>query len=324
MSKETAENSLARERSYIWIIKGIAVIAIVSCHCLTVTMEYGNVNAISTGFYELWQGLGVPVFFFLAGYLFHRNVGFLGFWKRKLSTLFAPWVVTGSIVYLYIVLRKGGASVPGWLLYLIGSNTYLYFLTNLVFFFLLGWIVKNRKLSGLLALVLYIVHLIFPALSDIRLIGIPFHFVGMCLFLFGYFVQEKPFRLENRVLRSFVTIIITALYFGLGIAGRYGISVPVLSSLHIPIGVAMILLLSEVVYRGGGKTILERLGKYSFAIYLLHMPFAGIIANLFNRHVVFVFFTWARPLVVVGLTMCAISLFKKFIPQKYYYLIGIR
>lgn len=324
MSKETPGTPYSGEMSYIWIIKGIAVIAIVSCHCLTVTMEYGRVNAISVGFYEIWQGLGVPVFFFLAGYLFHRNAGFLEFWKRKLTTLFVPWLVTGSLVYLYIVLRKGGASFLGWVLYLIGSNTYLYFLTNLVFFFLFAWIVKNRKLSGLLALVLYTIYLVLPVLSDIRIIGIPFHFVGMCMFLLGYHMQEKPVRFANKRLRSFLTIVVTILYFGPRIAGHYGISVPVLSCIHVPIGAAMILLLGEAVYRSGRKSILESLGRYSFAVYLLHMPFAGIIANLFNRHIAFVFLTWARPLIVVGLTMGAIMLFKKLVPKKYQFLIGIR
>ena len=65
-------------------------------------------------------------------------------------------------------------------------------------------------------------------------------------------------------------------------------------------------------------------GKYFFAIYLLHMPFAGIIANLFNRHVAFAFFTWARPLIVIGLTMEAIEIFKKLVPKKYHFLVGIR
>lgn len=55
--------------------------------------------------------------------------------------------------------------------------------------------------------------------------------------------------------------------------------------------------------------VVETFGKRSFCIYLLHMPIAGIIANLFNRTEKLSFLTIFRPLIVIGITLWLIRIY---------------
>lgn len=56
------------------------------------------------------------------------------------------------------------------------------------------------------------------------------------------------------------------------------------------------------------------IGKKSFAIYLLHMPIAGIVSNLCNRLDIFVV-TVARPIIVLAIVYIVLYLADKLIPE---------
>ncbi len=118
----------------IWIMKAMAVVAIVACHCTQVSENAGAINKIATLFFEKWIYLGVPVFYFLSGYVSNFEVSGKIFLLRKLKTIIIPWLLTGTVVWLYVVLRKGGISLNEWFLFVIGRKSYLYFLTDLIIF----------------------------------------------------------------------------------------------------------------------------------------------------------------------------------------------
>ena len=71
------------EKTTYWIAKGLAVIAIVACHCCHVSENASALNQISYKFMNLWMGLGVPVFYFFAGYFMNTRIGWRDFWKKK-------------------------------------------------------------------------------------------------------------------------------------------------------------------------------------------------------------------------------------------------
>ena len=74
------------------------------------------------------------------------------------------------------------------------------------------------------------------------------------------------------------------------------------------------------------KALLIYVGKLSFSIYLLHMPFAGIIANLLNKSEAFALLTFVRPLIVIAITIFVIEAYKKTVRNNKFMLrlIGIR
>ncbi len=47
-------------------------------------------------------------------------------------------------------------------------------------------------------------------------------------------------------------------------------------------------------------------GKDSFCIYLLHMPIAGVVANVLNRSEVFALLNFVRPLIVILLVQIVV------------------
>ena len=59
------------------------------------------------------------------------------------------------------------------------------------------------------------------------------------------------------------------------------------------------------------KDLLIYVGKASFSIYLLHMPFAGIIANILNKSEAFALLTFVRPIIVIAITIFIIEVYKK-------------
>ena len=58
-----------------------------------------------------------------------------------------------------------------------------------------------------------------------------------------------------------------------------------------------------------GSRWLEKMGKASFSIYLLHMPVAGVVANLLNRSEYFAPLTIFRPIIVIAITMLFVRLY---------------
>ena len=81
---------------------------------------------------------GVPVFFFSSGYFFYNNQrkNYSPFLNHKIKTYFIPWFFLTSIVYLYVALRKDGLDFKDYFFFLIGIKNITYFLSILLFFFL--------------------------------------------------------------------------------------------------------------------------------------------------------------------------------------------
>ncbi len=108
----------------LWMIKAFAVIAIVACHCTHTVENPGKINQMATSFFNLWIGYGVPIFYLLSGYVFSANAKFADFLKKKAITVLIPWIVTGTAVWLYVVLRKGGIGFREWFGYLFLRESY--------------------------------------------------------------------------------------------------------------------------------------------------------------------------------------------------------
>ena len=130
-----------RTKNVIWISKGIAVIAIVACHCCQINENASFFNVAANAIMNFWIYIGVPVFYFFAGYFMDNDCPYRKFWKKKMVTIIIPWFITGTLVWLYVVLRKGGVSFENWIKFVVFKKSYLYFLSDLmIFYFVTGFI----------------------------------------------------------------------------------------------------------------------------------------------------------------------------------------
>ena len=113
-----------------WHLRAIAIISVVCAHC---NVEFNlNQTAIAWEAHILSNigTVGVGLFFFSSGFFYKKfEISQL---KRKALYEFMPWVIAATIVWLYVVLRKGNIGVAEWIGFVLGYNSIYYFMADLV------------------------------------------------------------------------------------------------------------------------------------------------------------------------------------------------
>lgn len=327
------------EKDYIYVLKGIAAFCVVCAHVFPVLEGAGPWNCLASDYLNYTGTMGVPIFFIISGYLFGKNKkGFGDFWKGKIKSVFIPWFFCETMLWLYIVLRKGGITLKAWLLFMLGYQHTTYYLTILIIFYLLFWKIKKEW-----ALIVSIPISIFSMICTGWDFGIsvindwtgtfylnPLNW--MCFFATGMLLDQKEYfmlladRSEKRVLSL---ICGSGLYFIImettGQAFSYFSKYAVLA--HI-INVLLIFGLAEkmLMILGNLENILIYTGKISFSIYLLHQFIAGILVRAANCFDLFII-TLMRPFIVVFIVAMAVWIIEKVCDKRYQFikvLIGLR
>ena len=300
----------------IWNMKAFAVVAIVACHCCHVSESAGMINQLTTKFLDYWIGYGVPVFYFLSGYLFQCDrKGIFSFMRKKAVSVIIPWIVTGTAVWLYVVLRKGGISWDNWFGYLFMRESYLYFLSNLVLYFLLFYYVKKYKVLRYIVSLYFSVGVLLQMGLGIE-IWMPLSVLELPLSYTLYFyigILAREYKCLQRfgetrysfALVGFVAVRYLQIYEFVPV--EIGMIVGILGTVLLIVG------LYSVSYWIAEKRIkwVTTLGKNSFSLYLLHMPAAGVTAWALNKSEVFALLTVWRPAIVILITMGLIMIYEK-------------
>lgn len=320
-------NNIKKYKEEIYIIKAFAVISIVTAHIKLVSNN-NLINNIISMVYSSIGVIGVPMFFIISGLLFYNNNKSLKhFFKSKIKTIIIPWLVTGTLVYIYIVVRKGGASIIGYLDFILGNGSYLYFLTVLMILYIVFYYFKSEKFIY----AIMIISIISNILTIHKLININgyMNFMNWCVYFeFGLLLAQKDRFIKAKILceenRLFIRLILSLLILLNVIWGKETIYWDYIGIFIIMFGIMTILgvrIVNEKI-----SNLFIKLGEYSFSIYLLHMPVAGIIVNITNRFDL-IFLLLIRPLIVIGIVILFIRIYKKVIEKfnkKYLFLIGIR
>lgn len=312
-----------------WCLRAIAIISVICAHCNVNTEIFNNI-VIKYEAHTLSNigTIGVGVFFFSSGYFYKVDNEFIN--KKRLCNETLPWILAATMVWLYVVLRKGNITIKSWLCFVLGYNSIYYFMVDLI--------------------LIRIIYFIFVRIvKDIRIV------YGICVILnaVSIFGITKGF---NYTPTPYLNPLIFISYFSLGnVFSKYNISSNMLNKvcLVIPAVFATVIALSKIdltYYMGIEEIIIETLficviyfgitsmnhpprllvniGKMSFALYLWHIPFAGIISNLGNRKEILQYFAILWPVVVLILTVLLVSAIEKVIylfgREKYKYILGIR
>lgn len=302
------------KRNTIYALKGLAIISVVYAHCNN-RVSYNEIDALLDNLRSSFGAVGVPFFFLLSGYLFHNQKRFTEFCKSKIGIVL-PWLFWGTIVWGYEVLRKGldYASLGEWLL---GIGNYLWYMRTLVIFWLIYYWIRSNKIKMLLLgafTLLRIAVYDFHAFSFIESQTILDEFVCQVpFFALGIVMQKVDFKSWydklSKILLCVMSIVgvFTILWindFQIDDAKR---------GFLIYIGGLVVFayeVLTHFFKKGIGKTLIY-LGKNSFCIYLIHMPVAGIISNIFSRSKYTLYFVPVYPLIALGLTCIGVFLLNK-------------
>lgn len=216
-------NMDTKERIY-WIdvAKGYGILLVILGHL--------NTNLIK---YELYT-FHIPLFFFLAGYVFHpEKYTFKELLKKKLRTLILPYFFMGSIITISMWISHGFLTLKDLtycILKLLIQNRFqaIWFLTCLFFTEILSWILfilckGNKSYILLVSTVTGIIGLLYYRLGGMTLFwNIDVCMTAIFFFSLGYFIRGLR---ENKkwmvfIRRKSTFIIAITLHFSCSVANH--------------------------------------------------------------------------------------------------------
>lgn len=320
----------------ITILRTLALTSVVSAHTSSVILE-DKITVFCSNFLSAYGSIGVIAFFILSGYLFElQNKSLIFFWKSKIAMLI-PWLLCGTMNYLYTALRKDGVSIIGWTSALLVHSHYYYMSVLFILYGLhqlLKCLFQNRTAFHVILAVLSVISIVLTQYGIIRVYPYINFMNWAVYFSVGCILAHKN---------------LIFLYRGSNLnAGAYGVIIALILigynicfqrplSYWSPISTAVILILTYMMWNATWniqkcrrvKNYFMLVGKYSFSIYLVHMPFAGVITNLTNSLPYSGGLVFVRPILVVGITFLCILMCeyiaKKLRIEKWFRLcVGIR
>lgn len=308
----------------IYKVKFFAIISVICAHCCSVNIEHSFLDIYVSRILDSIGSVGVGAFMLVSGYLFHgTKKNFWDFFTSKIKSIIIPWVFCGTIVYFYVYLRKGGIGLFSLVKWILGVDTYLYFLTVLFVIYFLCYFIRKNKFAIYSLLVISIFSNVLTAVGGLDFISSylnPFNF--LIFFLLGLICAEYDFFDKLFCFsKKFLPYTLTAYFVLLLVLSYFNINVGYFKIFFIPVEILALLCLLGVsdLFSGNYSKRAIDIGKMSFAIYLLHMPFAGVVAKLCGK-IDFFLLTLSRPIIVLILTYlsikCVLKLFKNSLFEK--------
>lgn len=290
-----------KRNSCIDIMKGLAIISVLFAHSVSNNVNYQHTMSV-IGL------LGVPVFFFVAGFLF-KDRTVKDIILRKKTILF-KWLISGTIIYLYVYLRKYGISIFTYFNFLLGVNSYLYFLS--CYFIIIGMmhlIIKINK--NFFTYMIFFFSIVSLLNTNVTILGSIRPLSFFCFFYLGYwFKSNNLFNFFDKscylkiicIVVSIVLIII--INITVSYVSYYGLKGMITGLL----GILLIYNLSFCIdkYSTFFKLLVVSIGKVSFDIYLWHMLFMGAV-NKISILPVFI-----NPFICIMITYFFIIIMNKF------------
>ncbi len=314
-------------------MRAVAIFSVICAHCATIIDDTSSWNYTFHQLLTAFGIIGVPLFFWSSGYYFYTNSikDYIPFFKHKSKSILLPWLVTTTLVYLYIAVRKQGLDLKDYVFFILGFGNYTYFLTVLLVFFLITLKSNFNSIFIAVSIILSIISLILTTTDTLGFLNPYCNPLNWLI----YFILGILFRKKN-LLRPiacqlskwwylyfifFITISITLVIFKLKIH-YWSISG------YVYIFLAYLMLLGLITKFNQELVGIKFIGENSLTIFLIHSPFAGVLVNLTNR-----FNMWyllpLRPFIILASVLLAISLYRWFagklnIEKVCYPLIGLR
>ena len=263
------------KNSTIQVLRAFGIISVIFAHSNRpenllnserISLIYNNLGII-----------GVPIFLIISGFLFAKDSSnFKTFLAKKIKKLIIPWLIFGTIVYLYVTIRKGGISMLTFYNFIIGNGSYLYFMTILMFFYL--FLYRFKKSTNFL-LVLFLISFFYPKINNfINLsIGIneylnPFYFAHY--FIVGIFV-DKYNNAFHKLIHTKSLIILSTLIFIFIFTNSFNINLHYFSINSFIFTYSLLHGIYLFAKRNSNNWILIKIGDHSYYIYLTHMIIIG-------------------------------------------------
>lgn len=250
--------------------------------------------------------VGVVLFLITSGYFYvpEKFGSFSKLLKKKAISICVPWFFLGSLAWLYnAIVSTQYRSTIGYLKWILGNGTYLYYMPILLICFILFY--KAPKAVLIASLPINAVSVIITAhgIADpiIFSMGINhylniFNWIGF--FALGMLLRQidpeklysylKKFGIAGGAL--FVLFFWVLLVFG-------NLRFDYFSFVAMPYELAgSVAILSLSTFSLTKYKILRKLSGYAFAIYLIHMVFIGLLDSILAKSIVTMFMA---PIIII-------------------------
>lgn len=268
------------KNSLIYRMKGFAIWGVAVIHAATLS-SYAAANnwaVLWHDFLPILSDIGVPIFFFLAGFLDHKKSS-ESFWCKRLPHLIIPWMVIGTIVWVVELIHFG--SVAAFMPldhFLLGYGSYLHFMRQIILLFILEFMLQQYPLLRIPSLILFIVSVFSDLTGETSLwkwmTSYCFALSSLLYFESGVICRLfSPSSISQRKLLFWDAACLAAcLYFR-----EYDLFPDIREPLIQLLKVGLVYFAMKKIQWNRLNSILERWGKNSYAIYLMHMPVAGVV-----------------------------------------------
>lgn len=318
----------------VWCAKAVAILSVIIAHS---DFQNVQINWLAILLQRIGS-MGVPVFLILSAYYYKPNkyVSLWGLLKSR-KTTFLPWIILASACYLWSNLRmEKEINIQSCLQFILGYNSLFYFLSMLILLQLIFYFLRSvsiKKIVGI-CIVLSIISTELAALGItdgiIARTGLTnylniFNWVGF--FAIGLYFQTKE---ENEIVLfikkySGWALLIWSILFVASIYiehGKYGYFSIMGFFMELASAILILRFAWSVCYYGW----IVQLGKYSFAIYLIHINIVPIVNKFLGGNMVGeILSPFCTYIVTFLLIKCSCIVLKKIkMNHLTKYLLGVR
>ncbi len=311
----------------------IAIISVITAHT-----SFNINNPVLYNLIKRFSSIGVIVFIIVSGYYFNpqKYVTVKKFVKSKITTIILPWIFLGTLVFLESKIVMGDEiGFWIWFKFLIGHNSYLYYLTVLMLCYLIYFYpVKHNKIT-ITVIISFLITIISQQLTAWGILAVKSIYLTNYLNIFnwvGYF--GLGLWLKNIDVYKLLTlfkkyiIAIIALWMGIFIMAYYLDNTTGYFSLFaIPLQVLGAIIVFGISSFDVLNCKLTRyISKISFCVYLLHMAVVPVVYKfLGNMYFIKLFVPMVTLLLIAGLIFVGEKIARIFrLEGLYCKLLGIR
>lgn len=271
LNDRNAEQVVSSLSNTFYAYKAMAILFVVIVHCAYTAWPVSRI----AGAFGI---LGVPIFFFTSGFFFDRREATKVFWKNKMRSIVIPWLLYGTLLYLFACALNNFSKVElPFLKWIIGNGSWLYFVPVLIQCFILFRICDNKWfdmvvfllfiLSNVLCVMDIIDHL--PWYTKYQMV---FNWCGF--FQLGMIARKNILAVMKLLNRKSVKAAIVGLwilsaiyYFKTDYAGYWS---PV-ALVHELLGIVAFFVIADTCLKK--VNLLVDIGKNTYVIFFLHMQF---------------------------------------------------
>lgn len=194
--------------------------------------------------------------------------------------------------------------------FMVGNGSYLYFMSLLIFFFIFFYKLKSSSIAVVMSITFSVIYILLASENSMNPYLNPLNF--MMYFSLGILLAKYDlFETLIKKSKSHRTYIILSYTLFILLLTNKSIVIHYWDPLIIPLQMFSLLAIFSVINYFKDAKIMRDIGKATLYIYLLHMPFAGIMSHVIlyvDNYVL----TIIAPLIIVFTTYYVIVVFRKY------------